>query len=26
VKQIQNSEWIVVHPANSAKPGTAPIL
>lgn len=26
VKQIQNGEWIVVHPANVAKPGTAPIL
>jgi len=26
VKQIQNGEWIVVYPAESAKPGTAPIL
>jgi branched-chain amino acid transport system substrate-binding protein len=26
VKQIQNGEWIVVHPADSAKPGTGPIL
>ena len=26
VKQIQDGEWIVVHPAGSAKPGTAPKL
>ncbi len=26
VKQIQGGEWIVVHPADVAKPGTAPIL
>jgi branched-chain amino acid transport system substrate-binding protein len=26
VKQVQNGEWIVVYPANVAKPGTAPVL
>lgn len=26
VKQIQNGEWVVVHPADSAKPGTSPQL
>ena len=26
VKQIQNGEWIVVHPAATAKPGTSPQL